>query len=255
MKIKKAMLIFPSNVLICYDLYIIDLLNRFKSKIDKNVWEHCVDLLLEIYNSNITNTPLHKLEYKYGRLKLVDLMTGLQSEYTSLNRLIYGKPRFITIEVYEYLIKNGYRDILSLGSVNHRNVNCDKLMEQYNNFIVYDNRNWDERSLIQAIYGGSDENYIDRDKLMEWFDNNISPDEDEGLELTFVSDAFDIDRELAIEAFHTLGMRKSKYIQTEMRMCCMNADNMRRYNESNKREKDYYRSSIGLFKLWDHNAF
>ena len=39
MNIKKAMLIFPQNVLVCYDLYIIDLLNRFKSKISEEVYK------------------------------------------------------------------------------------------------------------------------------------------------------------------------------------------------------------------------
>lgn len=254
MNIKKAMLIFPQNVLVCYDLYIIDLLNRFKSKISEEVYKHCVDMLLEIFNGDIIDTPLHKLKYKYGRLVIVDLMTDKESDYLSLNKLIYGKRRFITIDVYEYLIKNGYRDLISLGDINHRNINCDRLLDQYNNFIVYDNRNWDEKSIVQAIYGGDDSKYIDRDRLMEWFDNNVEVENNNGLQLTFVSDAFDIDLELGAECYHTLGMNKSRFIQTELRMCCVNAENIKRYKELENKGKDFYRSNVGLYKLWDKTA-
>lgn len=253
MKIKKAMLIFPQNVLVCYDLFIIDFLNRYKSKIDEQVWNHCADMLLSIFNQDIIDTPLHKLKLKSGRLVVLDLLTGLESNYTSLNKFIYGKRRFITDEVYSYLIKNGYRDMLKLGTILHKNINCDRLLDQYNNFIVYDNRNWDEKTIIKSIYGGTDDQYIDRDKLMEWFDNNIEPENDNGLELTIVSDAFDVDLELGKEAYHTLGMNKCRFIQTELRMCCINAENIRRYNSLKDKEKDFTRSSVGLYKLWDRN--
>lgn len=250
MNIKKAMLIFPSNVLICYDIYIVDWLNRYKNQLRKPVYEHAVELLMSCYNGTIVDTPLHKLENKYGRLKIVDILTGLESGYTSLNKLIYGKSRFITINVYDYLIREGYRDLLGIGDIKHKNMTCNNLMEQYNNFIVYDNRNWNERDLVRAVYGGTEEQYIDRDKLMEWLDKNINPAEDNGLELTIVSDAFDIDKELAVEAFHKLGMEKSRFIQTELRICCINSENLRRYNETVK-GKNFYRSSVGLYKLWD----
>lgn len=252
MNIKKAMLIFPSNVLICYDLYIIDFLNRFHSKIDEAVWKTCVDKLLSIFNGNIVETPLHKLLFKNNRLILVDLMTEKESNYYSINKFIYGKSRFITIDVYEYLIQNGYKDMLKLGTIDHKNVNCNTLLEQYNNFIVYDNRNWDEKHIIKSVYGGEENQYIDRDKLMEWFDSHINTEENNGLELTLVSDAFDIDRELGAECYHTLGMNKSRFIQVELRMCCLNSENLRRYNETEK-TRNFYRSSIGLYKMWDTN--
>lgn len=254
MRIKKAMLIFPQNVLVCYDLFIIDFLNRFKSKIDKNIWDTCVDKLLTIFNGDIIDTPLHKLKLKGGRLVIVDLMTDKESDYTSLNKFIYGKRRFITIGAYEYLIKNGYRDLIKLGHIDHKNVNCDRLMDQYNNFIVYDNRNWDEKAIVQSIYGGDDNQYIDRDKLIEWFDSHIHTENQEGLELTFVSDAFDIDMELAKEAYHELGMAKSRFIRTELRICCVNSENIRRYHECNTGTKNFFRSNIGLMKLWDRGV-
>lgn len=256
MKIKKGMIIFPQNVLVCYDLFIIDLLNRFKSKIKEEDYNKCVNILMECFNGRVVDTPLHKLTLdNNNRLVIVDIMTNKVSSYQSLNKLIYGKHRFITLPCYEYLIKHGYRDLIGLGNIEHKNINCDRLMDQHNNFIVYDNINWDELSIVRSVYGGDESQYINRDDLMNWFKANIEPSKGHGLELTIVSDAFDVDRELAVEAYHKLGMELSRFLSVELRMCCVTPENVARYNECKDKPKDFYRSSIGLYKLWDVNIF
>ena len=253
MKTKKAMLIFPNNTVLCYDLIILDILNNLKSSFKPEDRGILIDMTLDAFNSNPVDTPLHKLIYKNDKLILVDLMTNIQSTYSSINKFIYAKSRFITIDVYDKLIRMGYRDVIPLVRVNHKNICCDKLMEQYNNFIVYDNRNWDELSIVYGMLGGDPEQYINRDNIVDWFENNIDPDDNGFLELTIVSDAFDVDRELAVETFQKIGV-KSRFVKTELRICVLNQENMRRYEEIGKR-KIFDRSSIGLYKLWDQNNF
>lgn len=253
MKIKKAMLVFPPNVLICYDLFILDVLNQHKGRIKKEHYDTMINMLMNVFNGNVVDTPLHKLMIKDDKLVVCDLMTELPSDYSSLNKFIYGKSRFITIDVYDYLIRHGYKDLLPITRVKHQNISCVNILENYNNFIVCDNRNWDELSIMRAIYGGEYKQYIDRDRLIDWMIENIDEKDNGFLELSFVSDAYDIDKEMAIEVYHKYGL-KAKFIKTELRMCCLNSENMKRYTESDKK-RSLTRSSVGLFKLWDRNNF
>lgn len=253
MKTKKAMLVFPNNVVFCYDLIVLDILNNMKNSMKPEDRKILIDTTLDVFNGNPIDTPLHKLTYKNDKLALVDLMTELPSTYDSINKFIYAKSRFITLPVYDKLVRMGYKDLIPITRISHKNVCCDKLLDQYNNFIVYDNRNWDEFSLVYSMFGGDKSQYIDRDNIIKWFEKNIDPNDNGFLELTIVSDAYDVDRELAVEAFQQIGI-KSRFIKTELRMCNLNQENMRRYQENGK-NKMFDRSSVGLYKLWDQNRF
>lgn len=253
MKSKKAMLVFPNNVIFCYDLIMLDIINNLKNKIKPEDRQILIDSTLDAFNAAPAETPLHKLVFKNDKLILVDIMTNIESSYSSKNKFIYAKSRFITLGVYDKLVNMGYRDLVPIARVTHKNICCDRLMDQYNNFIVYDNRNWDEFSMLYGMLGGDKDQYIDRDKIVDWFEQNIDPDDNGFLELTIVSDAFDVDRELAAETFQKIGL-KCRFVKTELRICNMNYENMRRYNESDK-SMMFNRSSIGLYKLWDQNNF
>lgn len=252
MKRKKAMLIFPSNTLVCYDLHILDIYNRFKNHFPVEFAKGLKSDILSVFNGDPINTPLHCVREIDDKLVLCDLMTNLPSSYPSVNKFIYAKTRFMSITVYDKLIKAGYKNLVSQTPVSHKNINVVKPLDQYNNFIVYDNRNWDELSILKGIYGDSTQ-YIDRDKLIDWLKDNSSPTESNVLELTLVSDAFDIDRELAVETFHKYGMDVARFIDTELRICCVNPENIKRYNECHSNIRDNNRSSVGLFKLWDQS--
>lgn len=252
---KKALLIFPPNVLVCYDLHIISIYNKFSHKMSNEDRIHLENMLLDTFNGNPIETPLHKLMKKQGKLVLCDLLTEQPSDYPSINKFIYAKSRFFTIEIYDWLIKHGYKDFIHLTPVEHKNITVQfNMLDQFNNFIVYDNRNWNEYSIMKSIYGGEERQYIDRDKIVDWFKGNIDKENNGFLDLTLVSDAFDIDRELAFEAYYSMG-QDCRFVETELRICCINSENMRRYDENKSIKKDFYRSSVTLNKLWDQNYF
>lgn len=256
MERKKAMLIFPRNVLICYDLHIIDVYNRHKHRMGDGFTNVLKEDIINMVNGDPANSPLHKIKEIDGNLVLCDIISNEPADYISLNKFIYSKSVLLSNEIYGKLVKNGFGHLISMTPISHKNVNVPySILDQYNNFIVYDNTYWDELSILKGLYGESNQ-YINRDDLVTWMKDNSSPSEHKVLELTFVSDAFDIDHELAVETFHTYGMDVARYIDSETRICCMNPDNHRRYLEESvklKNNRSDTRCSVALTKLWNNS--
>lgn len=256
MERKKALLIFPRNVLICYDLHIIDIYNRHKHRMEKWFADSLKEDIMNMVNGDPANSPLHKLIEIDGNLVLCDIISEEPSDYFSKNKFIYGKSVLLSNEIYARLVKENLSHLVSITPIEHRNINVPQsILDQYNNFIVYDNTYWDELSMLKGLYGESTQ-YIDRDKITEWMKDNSSHEEHKVLELTFVSDAFDIDTELSIEVYHKYGMDVARYIDSESRICCMNPDNHRRYTEELPKLKNMRyenRCSVALAKLWDNS--
>lgn len=259
-KSKKALLMFPRNTLICYDLHIIDIYNKCRDLLPEEPRNTFKDKLFQAINGNPLESPLHELiETDNGELKLVNIKDKSNCSYNDYNNFIYSKGIFTTMEVYKWLIQQGLKDLVHLTKLNHRNITVSHPLDQYNNFIVYDNTYWNELSILKSLYGESTQ-YINRDELADWVNKNVDTNDPENigsLELTLVSDAFDIDKELSYEIFEKL-REKSKYVKLELRICCLNRENLRRYNVEKNDKKNTFGSkrldccSVGLFKLWDN---
>ena len=252
-KVKRALLIFPNDTLLSYDLMAIDLVNQWRTKLGDK-FETATQILLDCFVKECS--PFHKVYKKEdGSLAIMDLTTRKEPTYDSLCKFISCKPGpNLTKDFYTWIVDNGFSYLIRNTTPSLININSKKeLLDNFSNFIVAENV--DEQLLMERLFGNPDQIILRKD-LANWLIKHTDIKEDAGIIISTMSRNYDIDEELneLIDPVMQKNIDLADYIQIELRMVLVSVENLPLYKRDKETQGYFDRSSLGLFPLFAPGA-
>lgn len=256
MKLKRRIIMTPDNVIFSYDLIAIDIINQFGAMMVPEHASYLTELLLEAFNSNENNAPLHTLKTVDNKLVLWDNSNGMEATYTSLEKLIAIKPNNITSIFYEKLLEFGYVKYINLVTARFYNKHLEEILKDWTIQILYDNSRWDELQILHSILGYPKDKFIDINDMKSWADREyksvINDLENCRMNLVLISDNVNSDI-LISQKLQQVDELIQKTIMIESRILPLNLDSALISKEMLEDSSlNRGRSNIGILRIFNN---
>lgn len=248
-KVKNALLITVNDVMLSYDLFVLDVWNQNQHILGER--QDIKQMIIDSFSSD--KSPLFSVIEQNGKLVLWNMLKGREADYKDKTDFIRTKSDAnISIEVYKKLINDKLFQVFRTTKPTFTNINMyiPAFLANDNNFILVYNSL--ERDMLVSLIQ-EDERLIDINKFGDWISKHVDAEQDAGVIISLVTDDPRLDIKLAEK--NDSPVNNVEHLALIESLICMDTVPNRRYFTYLKNNPPENNCNMVMLNLFEFGGF